>query len=812
MKKINIKKWFVLPLFSALLLASVPSALTAGASGIYLDGEDPLAVLSLLDETSAGADEFRFVQALDVGFGKVYRYQQIRDGLDILGQEVTVSVNKKGKVLSVNGSYLSAETETGTLGEEKAFEAVRSEVGGQIFSAGEIYFEKEGRLIPAYDILSDAEGGTRTVVSEKDGEILLSVPASSYVSVPVEQTNAYGETVSLEVEQDGGQYYLGDETRNIYTYNYQGITPNLYTSHNGVFTDEIAVSVYENTVRAYDFYTNEENIGAVRYGINNGNDLIAGNRDERPSELLIRLYVHYNYDGYRENAAFDTVNAIMFVGDGRPNGDLYRQGKAQDVIAHEFQHGVTHHTAGLVYMGDSGAIDEAISDIFGMLVEGRDPSEEEFWSIGEDAVPDGNALRSVKDPVYPYRSSARNKLTCNLPHMHNDQCDYNGVHYNSTIISSIAYKLWEMQPDFYGKENMGKLWYGTLCALTSRSTFLSFARTIRETAENLGYDEQALETLDRALYASGLSEDPDLHTVTFVNYDGKILKECIVKDGEDAVPPADPSRPASTRYTYTFDGWEGEYHAVTEDVRVTAHFRRDTRYYTVTFLDAEGNVLKEQKVTYGESAEAPDPPKKESDDLYDYEFSLWDRSFRTVHSDLTVRPVFHQYLCYKVYFLSEGQQIGTVRVREKQAATPPPAPQKQSTAESDFIFDHWEGNYSYVTQNTTVNAVFRETPRQYVLSYQSEGGSFEQTIGFGETYTLPTPEPREGYRFAGWYLDETLRTPASNGTVSGDMTFYAKWQNTNVPILIAVAVCAVVLLGGAVTAGVLLGKRKKTKQ
>lgn len=814
MKKIDLKKWLFFPLLSALMIAAVPSVATARASekAVYISERDPLAALSLLDETRAANidEEYRFVQALDVGYGKVYRFEQLKDGKSILGQEVTVSADKDGKVLSVNGSYLSANTEKATVGAADALQTVREQVGGENFSATEIYFENNGKLTPAYNICSDAEGGMTTVVSAANGEILLSAPLSSSVAISMPQTNGFGENVMLDVEYDGEQYILADETRNIFTYNHQSASPRLYTSTDGIFTDDIAVSVFENTVRAYDFYTKEENIGAVRYGINNGNDLIAENRNEHTGELSIRLYVHYNYYGYRENAAFDTVNATMYVGDGRLNGDLYRQGQARDVIAHEFQHGVTHYTAGLIYEGDSGAIDEAISDVFGMLVEGHEPSQEEFWLIGEDAVANESALRSVIEPAYPYRSSARNKYVCNFPHRYHDEyCDNNGVHHNSTIISNVAYKMWNEMPDYFTKERMGKLWYATLCSLTSRCTFASFARVFRETAENLGFEEKALETIDHALFLNGLIDVSDVHIVTFVNYDGSVLKECVVKDGEAAIPPKDPARPSDARYVYTFIGWDVEFDRVTADMRITARYRSNPRYYTVTFLDAEGNVLETQQVAYGGSAKAPLNPVKASDEHYDYEFSIWDSSFQSVQGDITVKPVFTRYLCYQVLFMSEGEQIASVRVREKQAATPPETPHKESDLQFDYVFDGWDGNYSYVTQDTTVNAVFREVPRKYTLTFLSEGGQMlEKVLGYGESYDLPTPEPREGYTFDGWYLDEGFTKPAASGSVTGEETFYAKWQRKSNDIVLITVICSGVA-AVSVAAALLLKKRKK---
>ena len=57
------------------------------------------------------------------------------------------------------------------------------------------------------------------------------------------------------------------------------------------------------------------------------------------------------------------------------------------------------------------------------------------------------------------------------------------------------------------------------------------------------------------------------HVVSFVDYDGTVLSRQKVKDGEAAVPPADPVREG-----YVFLGWNGSWEAVTEDTVITASY------------------------------------------------------------------------------------------------------------------------------------------------------------------------------------------------------------------------------------------------
>jgi Zn-dependent metalloprotease len=92
----------------------------------------------------------------------------------------------------------------------------------------------------------------------------------------------------------------------------------------------------------------------------------------------------------------------MFFGDG--DGRLLTQTTAGiDVIGHELTHGVTQYEANLVYSGQAGALNESVSDVFGIQVKQMalgQTAESSDWLIGADVVgPElAPALRSMKAP------------------------------------------------------------------------------------------------------------------------------------------------------------------------------------------------------------------------------------------------------------------------------------------------------------------------------------------------------------------------------------------------------------------------------
>lgn len=79
-----------------------------------------------------------------------------------------------------------------------------------------------------------------------------------------------------------------------------------------------------------------------------------------------------------------------------------------DVIGHELTHAVTEHTSPLNYQGQPGALNEHVSDVFGIMIKQKVQNETAAgadWLIGEDCIlpgVKGVALRSMKAPGTAY--------------------------------------------------------------------------------------------------------------------------------------------------------------------------------------------------------------------------------------------------------------------------------------------------------------------------------------------------------------------------------------------------------------------------
>ena len=101
-----------------------------------------------------------------------------------------------------------------------------------------------------------------------------------------------------------------------------------------------------------------------------------------------------------------------------------------DVTGHELTHALTGQTAGLIYSNQSGALNEAVSDIFGSAMDNN-------WDIGEGLSPSSGLpvpLRSMSNPPSRNQPDNLSTYTCSTS-------DNGGVHSNSGIINKAFYLM-----------------------------------------------------------------------------------------------------------------------------------------------------------------------------------------------------------------------------------------------------------------------------------------------------------------------------------------------------------------------------------
>ncbi|EHC09444.1 M4 family metallopeptidase [Fischerella thermalis] len=204
--------------------------------------------------------------------------------------------------------------------------------------------------------------------------------------------------------------------------------------------------------------------------------------------LRLDSTVHY---GLKYDNAFWNGDQMVY-GDG--DGEIFQRfTKCIDVIAHELTHGVTQYEAGLQYYGESGAINESFSDVFGSLVKQwvkKQTAQEADWIIGEGIFTDkvnGVGIRSMKAPGTAYDDPVLGKDP--QPAHMNDKYtgfeDNGGVHINSGI-PNYAFYLAATEIGGFAWEKAGKIWYIALRdRLRTRTNFKRAANIIIQVAGEL---------------------------------------------------------------------------------------------------------------------------------------------------------------------------------------------------------------------------------------------------------------------------------------------------------------------------------------
>jgi len=204
--------------------------------------------------------------------------------------------------------------------------------------------------------------------------------------------------------------------------------------------------------------------------------------------LRLDSTVHY---GLKYDNAFWNGDQMVY-GDG--DGEIFQRfTKCIDVIAHELTHGVTQYEAGLQYYGESGAINESFSDVFGSLVKQwvkKQTAQEADWIIGEGIFTDkvnGVGIRSMKAPGTAYDDPVLGKDP--QPAHMNDKYtgfeDNGGVHINSGI-PNYAFYLAATEIGGYAWEKAGKIWYIALRdRLRTKTNFKRAANIIIQVAGEL---------------------------------------------------------------------------------------------------------------------------------------------------------------------------------------------------------------------------------------------------------------------------------------------------------------------------------------
>jgi Zn-dependent metalloprotease len=139
---------------------------------------------------------------------------------------------------------------------------------------------------------------------------------------------------------------------------------------------------------------------------------------------------------------------------------------AIDVIGHELTHGITQYEAGFVYRGESGALNESMSDVFGIMVKQHALNQtvhDSNWIMGEGLFAErvkGIGVRSMSEPGTAYNDPVlgKDQQPGHYSNLYKGTADNGGVHINSGI-ANRAFYLAATEIGGCAWEKTGRIWY-----------------------------------------------------------------------------------------------------------------------------------------------------------------------------------------------------------------------------------------------------------------------------------------------------------------------------------------------------------------
>ncbi|RKH03525.1 peptidase M4 [Corallococcus sp. CA053C] len=403
------------------------------------------------------------------------RFKQLKNGLEVVGGELAVHVRQDGTVYAANGSArdgvkLSATPRiAGTAATQAALAAT---AGRDLSAQGSprlVYVRtEEGALRLAYEVTVTGEGAETPIrdlvyVNAQDGSLVLRAPQIHTALNRKLYSANNGTTTPGTLKRSEGQAAIGDAHVDT-NYDMLGYTYNCYKT---LFNRDSL-----------------DNAGAT---------------------LISTVHYSTNY----VNAYWDGTQMVYGDGDGVNSIEL---GKDADVTVHELTHAVTSFESNLTYSGQSGGLNEAMSDTFGAICEswqsGTWSTAAAIWMVGEDVWTPGtanDALRYMDDPA---KDGASKDWAANVT-------SGTDVHYSSGV-PNLAFALLSkggvhprgrstINVPAIGVEKAARIWYKANTDIyTAGTTFLQAKTWTIQAAQELGYDQATQDAVKAAWEAVGV--------------------------------------------------------------------------------------------------------------------------------------------------------------------------------------------------------------------------------------------------------------------------------------------------------------------
>ncbi len=339
------------------------------------------------------------------------RFDQRVGGVRVFGAQLVQQLDADGTTLSLFGSLvegLTLEVAPGLRADQAAREAERAFPRGAV-ALGEpelVVLPREGGAVLAWTLWVRLDQALdRVFVDARAGGVVHRYSDLRTEAAVGLGSGVWGDRKKVSVDSSPGGFRAEDRLRPPalatwdLRYDLTAAGEALTTGHlppglvatdaDNDWTDGAIVDAHAYAGWTYDYYYKRH-----------------GRRGIDGHDLAVRSVTHFlpRSVGFA-NAFWDPFSSAIYYGDG--DAEFAAFSGALDVAAHELTHGVTQYTWDGIYEGESGALDEAFSDVMATGAEffqqpaGGGRREADYF-LGEDLPfrfdPPRTAVRSMENP------------------------------------------------------------------------------------------------------------------------------------------------------------------------------------------------------------------------------------------------------------------------------------------------------------------------------------------------------------------------------------------------------------------------------
>ncbi len=263
------------------------------------------------------------------------------------------------------------------------------------------------------------------------------------------------------------------------------------------------------------------------------------------------------------------------------------------------------------------------------------------------------------------------------------------------------------------------------------------------------------------------------YTISFNSNGGSTIDSITLDYGDLVITPENPSREG-----YTFNGWDQAIPLTmpAEDLVITPSYSINS--YSITFESNGGSLVDDITSFYMMNVNPPFDPTKEG-----YTFGGWysDSLLQNAYT-FTTMPLdgitLHARWLTNTYTITfdtnGGTEIDQMQISYGESIVLPEDPSRDG-----YTFAGWDQAIPLTmpAEDLVLAAIFNIN--SYSITFESNGGSLvdDMTTNYMMSINPPHDPTKDGYRFGGWYSDQSLQNAYIFTTMPLDgLTLYAKWD------------------------------------